>query len=244
MIASLPMYMRPENKGAHDRYWQLIRANLAQNGIDAPINLSQGEDLDHWRRDDLILSQTCGMPYRVHLHGQVQLVGTPYYSLPDCPAGYYNSLFIVGTHETRTDLTDFASASLAVNAMISQSGFAAAQNAAKTAGFQFENLTLSGGHLASAKLVATGKADIAAIDAMTWHDIQKYNDLPGQIKVLMKTVPTPGLPYICALGLDKNMIAQAVTDAIAQLTEKDREALNIHGLIQIPSADYLAIENP
>jgi ABC-type phosphate/phosphonate transport system substrate-binding protein len=244
MIASLPMYMRPENQAAHDRYWQLIRDNLIQNGIDAPEALSQGEDLDHWRRDDLVLSQTCGMPYRLHLHEQVQLVGTPDYNLPDCPAGCYNSLFIVNAHETRTDLSDFASANLAINAMISQSGFAAAQSTAKKAGFQFENLSISGGHIASAKMVATGKADIAAIDAMTWHDIQKYNDFPNQIKVLIKTASTPGLPYICALSIDKQAVARAVTNAITALTEKDRDALNIHGLIQIPRADYLAVENP
>ncbi len=244
MIASLPMYMRPENRVAHDRYWQLIRANLIQNGIDAPETLSGGEDLEHWRRDNLILSQTCGMPYRLHLHEHVQLVGTPDYGLEGCPAGYYTSLFIVNAHETRTDLADFASANLAVNAMISQSGFAAAQTAAKNAGFQFEKLSISGGHLTSAKMVATSKADIATIDAMTWHNIQKYNDFQNQIKVLMKTTPTPGLPYICALGIDKQAVVQAITGAIATLTEKDRDALNIRGLIQIPKADYLAVENP
>lgn len=244
MIASLPMYMRPENKAAHDRYWQLIRANLAQNGIDAPEALSDGEDLKHWRRNDLILSQTCGMPYRLHLHEKVQLVGTPDYGLPDCPAGYYNSLFIVNANDTRTDLADFASATLAVNAMMSQSGFAAAQTAAQEARFQFENLSVSGGHVASANMVATGKADIAAIDAMSWHNMQKYNDFQGLLKVLMKTPATPGLPYICALGFDKNIIAQAVTDAITQLTKKDRDALNMRGLIQIPRADYLAVTTP
>ncbi|MBL4749893.1 MAG: PhnD/SsuA/transferrin family substrate-binding protein [Amylibacter sp.] len=244
MIASLPMYLRPENQGAHDRYWQLIRTNLIQNDIEAPALLSEGETLDHWCRDDLLLSQTCGMPYRLHLHEQVQLVGTPDYGLPDCPAGYYNSVIIVNAHDTRSDLADFASANLAVNAMISQSGFAAVQSTAKKAGFQFENLSISGGHLTSANMVATDKADIAAIDAMTWHDIQKYNDFPNQIKVLMKTTPTPGLPYICALGIDRQAVAQAVTDAIATLTEKDRDALNIHGLIQIPKADYLAVGNP
>ena len=244
MIANLPMYIRPENKGAHDRYWQLIRTNLIQSGIDAPEALSEGEDLDHWRRDDLVLSQTCGMPYRLHLHEHVQLVGTPDYGLPNCRAGYYNSVFIVKADEARANLADFASANLVVNAMMSQSGFAAAQSAAKTAGFQFENLSISGGHLTSATMVATGKVDIAAIDAMTWHDIQKYNDFPSQIKVLMKTSPTPGLPYICALGIDRQAVAHAVTDAISALTEKDRDALNIRGLIQIPRADYLAVDNP
>ena len=92
MIASLPMYMRPENKAAHERYWQLIAAKLTKSGIIAPTDLDDCEDNDHWLRDDLVLSQTCGMPYRLFLHGNVQLIGTPDYGLPDCDAGYYNKI--------------------------------------------------------------------------------------------------------------------------------------------------------
>ncbi len=244
MIASLPMYLRPENAGAHDRYWQLIAANLKQNGIDASMQLGVCEDNDHWLRGDLVLSQTCGMPYRLSLHGHVQLVGTPDYALPDCTAGYYNSIFIVNAQDDRTQLTDFADENLAITSKTSQSGYAAPLNEAAKAGFQFKTQTLSGGHGNSAKMVASGEVDIAAVDAMTWHNIQKYGDFAGQIKVLAKTEPTPGLPYICALGLDKTVIAQAVTDAIDALTDTDRDSLNISGLIQIPSADYLAVENP
>ncbi len=244
MIASLPMYMRPENKDAHNRYWQLISANLAHSGIAAPAHLSEGEDTVHWLRRDLVLSQTCGMPYRLRLHGHVQLVGTPDFGSENCPAGYYNSIFIVNTQQTRTKLGDFRTASIAVNAMISQSGYAAPQTAAKKAGFQFENITVSGGHVTSAKWVASGQADIAAIDEVTWRNIQKYDDFSSDLKVLTKTEPTPALPYICAFGMDKDMIAQAVTNAIAQLTPADRNSLNIRGLIQIPSEAYLAIENP
>lgn len=244
MIASLPMYMRPENKDAHDHYWQLIAANLSKNGIDAPTQLGVCEDSDHWLRDDLVLSQTCGMPYRLSLHGKVQLVGTPDYDLPNCDAGYYNSIFIVNSKDTRTKLTDFASANLAITSKTSQSGYAAPLNEAKKLGFHFETQTLSGGHGNSAKMVADGQIDIAAVDAMTWHNIQKYGDFVGQFRVITQTDTTPGLPYICALGMDKAVIAQAVIDAISALTEEDRACLNIRGLIQIPSADYLAVENP
>lgn len=244
MIASLPMYLRPENKGAHDRYWQLISTGLHKGGIDAPTHLNVCEGCDHWLRDDLVLSQTCGMPYRLFLHGHVQLVGTPDYALPDCDAGYYNSIFIINADDNRTKLADFASANLAITSKTSQSGYAAPLDAAKQAGFQFETQTLSGSHANSAKMVASGEVDIAAIDAMTWHNIVKYDDFPQQLKVLTKTAATPGLPYICALGLDKTIVAQTVTEAINALTPEDRKCLNLSGLIQIPSADYLAVENP
>ena len=244
MIASLPMYQRPENKAAHNRYWQIIAANLNRNGIDAPTHLSECDDNNHWLRTDLVLSQTCGMPYRLSLHSKVQLVGTPDFGTPSCPAGYYNSVFIINTQDTRTKLSGFKTAQIAVNEMTSQSGFAAPQNAAKKTGFQFNNITLSGGHATSAKMVATGQADIAAIDAETWRNIQKYDDFATELRVLCSTEPTPALPYICAVGLDKAIIAQAITDAIDALSNEDRTCLNIRGLVQIPSADYLAIENP
>ena len=244
MIASLPMYTRPENTSAHDRYWQLITTELNKRGIDAPTQLSVCEDDDHWLRGDLVFSQTCGMPYRLFLHGHAQLIGTPDYGLPDCAAGYYNSIFIVNAQDTRTKLADFASANLAITSKTSQSGYAAPLNEAAKAGFHFETQTLSGGHVNSAKMVASKEVDITAVDAMTWHNIRKYGDFAGQLKVIAQTDPTPGLPYICALGLDKTVIAQAVTDAIAALSNEDRACLNIRGLIQIPSADYLAVENP
>jgi ABC-type phosphate/phosphonate transport system substrate-binding protein len=238
------MYMRPENRDAHDRYWQLVAANLAQSGIDAPMELGVCEDSDHWLRDDLVLSQTCGMPYRLSLHGHVQLVGTPDYALPGCAAGYYNSIFIVNAKDSRTKLADFADATLAVTSKTSQSGYAAPLNEARKRGFQFKNRTLSGGHGNSAKMVATGAVDIAAVDGMTWHNIQKYGDFAGQLKIITETEPTPGLPYICALGLDKNIVAKAVSNAIDALTDTDRDSLHIRSLIQIPSETYLAVENP
>jgi ABC-type phosphate/phosphonate transport system substrate-binding protein len=244
VIASLPMYLRPENTGAHNRFWQLISTNLHHNGLDAPAELGACEDSDHWLRDDLVLSQTCGMPYRLSLHGRVQLVGTPDYALPDCPPGYYNSIFIVNAKDDRAELAEFAAAMLAITSKTSQSGYAAPLNEATKRGFQFRNLTLSGGHANSAKMVASGQVDIAAVDGMTWHNIQKYGDFSGKLKVIAQTDPTPGLPYICALGIEKDLVAQAITDAIDALTEKDRDCLNIHGLIKIPSADYLAVENP
>lgn len=244
MIASLPMYLRPENQTAHDHFWKLIRDGLAPKGIDAPARLDAGVDLDFWKRDDLVLSQTCGMPYRLFLHGKVQLVGTPDYGLEGCPAGYYNSAIITNIKDDRTDIAEFSTANMAVNSNISQSGYAAPQNEAKKLGFQFENITMSGGHLNSAKMVATGQAEIAAIDGVTLQNITRYDDIARNIKVLTTTTPTPGLPYICALGLDRNAIAQTVSDAIDALTPEDRASLGIKSLIPIPSADYLAVENP
>lgn len=244
MIASLPMYMRAENKTAHYNYWQLIRSGLSHNRIDAPAQLQDGMGVDFWTRDDLLLSQTCGMPYRLFLNGKVQLVGTPDYGLKGCPAGYYNSVLITSAKDTRSDISDFATDKLAINSKTSQSGFAAPQNEAKLHGFQFENILISEGHVASAKLVVSGEAQIAAIDAITWQNIELYDDFAGNLKVLSRTQPTPGLPYICALGQDKDRINDAVSAAIQSLSPEDQGKLGIKSLIPLPASEYMAIENP
>jgi ABC-type phosphate/phosphonate transport system substrate-binding protein len=238
------MYIRAENQSAHDNFWRLIRTGLTCQKIDAPIELQSGEGVDFWQNGDLVLSQTCGMPYRLHLHDKVQLIGTPDYGINGCPKGYYNSVFIVNTIDDRSDIADFANAKLAVNSEISQSGYSAPQSEAKKQGFQFENIVLSHGHVTSAKMVATGQADIAAIDAVTWKNIKKYDDFTRNIKIIAQTPPTPGLPFICALGQNKAGITQAVEAAIETLTDDDRDSLGITSLISIPAADYLAVENP
>ena len=124
MIASLPMYDRPETAAANDRLWTLIREAFG----DGPAQLSRGvEGLAHWRDPALLFSQTCGMPYRLHLHGSVSLFGTPVTTLDD-PPGHYHSVLIARADDNRRGLRDFQHATLAANMDISQSGWAAPQH--------------------------------------------------------------------------------------------------------------------
>jgi hypothetical protein len=58
------------------------------------------------------------------------------------------------------------------------------------------------------------------------------------------TEPTPGLPYITARGRDGSAIFDAVAEAMAALSEPDRAALGLKGMVAIPSRDYLAVPNP
>ena len=65
MIASLPMYDWDEVRAPTDRLWGLVRDNLRASGVAAPDALQRGGDMwGDWLHPDLILSQTCGFPYR------------------------------------------------------------------------------------------------------------------------------------------------------------------------------------
>ncbi len=245
MIASLPMYLRPELVDAHDTYWALINKNLRAHNISAPDRLSSPSDIyASWIDPDLILSQTCGMPYRNYLHSKVQLVGTPDFNITGCEPGYYRSAIIVRNSDTDKTPVEFKDATLAFNSTDSQSGYAAAFSFFKKHGFWFAKRYTSEAHLASALAVAEGRADIAAIDAVTWRLILAYESFSEELSVLDWTDPTPGLPYITAIGHDKRRVFESVSAAIDALPLDTKNLLGIHGLIEIEAAEYLRVSNP
>ena len=245
MIASLIMYDRPELAAAHARYWEAIRQGLADRGIDAPTDLSQeGERFSVWNDPGLILSQTCGMPYRLWLHDKVSLVGTPDYGVQGCLPGYYRSAIVVRRDDDREDLQDFKTATFAYNQTHSQSGYAAPFAHLKPYAFWFENRLEKGLHSNSARAVAEGNADIAALDAVTWRLMERYDDFAGSLRVLAWTEPTPGLPYIAAATAGRALTFAAVESAIAALEPEDRELLSLRGIVAIPKERYLAVPNP
>lgn len=245
MIASLMMYARPELEGAHSRFWMHIQDSLAARAITAPDKLSQtAGEFSVWEDPALVLSQTCGMPYRTRLHGHVQIVATPDYGLEDCPAGYYRSAIIVRADDPRETLQEFKTALMTYNMDHSQSGFAALYNHTLPLGLWFANRVESGGHLRSALMVANGDADIASVDAQTWRLIQRFEPFADQLRILEYTTPTPALPYITGPQHNPTLIYEAVSEALSTLDATDREALDLRGLVKIEPSKYLAVPNP
>lgn len=245
-IAALGMYDRAEVQPANDRLWALIRAGLRVRGIPAPETLTRGEMayMPGWLSPDLLLSQTCGFPYRARLHGHVALVGTPDYGLPDCPPGHYCSVFVARADDPR-DLAAMGGTPLAYNDGLSQSGWAAPQNHARSLGLTFPAGLQTGGHIASARAVAEGRADLAALDALTWAMIQDHDPaLTAALREVARTAPTPGLPLITAITNDPAPIRAAVEQAIAALPRPDRTTLHLRGLVRIPAEAYLAVPTP
>ena len=239
-IASLQMYLRPETVKAHTRYWSLIRQHLGHGDT----SLSDFADIDAaWTHPDLLLSQTCGLPFRAFLKDCVTLIGTPDYGIDGCPAGFYHSVFLARSEDPRASVTDFLGAPFARNMTHSQSGWAApeAHLAHLAPGESFRAHAIdTGGHRASAQAVAEGRADLACLDAVTWALIRRHDAFASALRVIDTTRPTPGLPYIAAPGVDAAALFAAISQAISALNSEDRDALMLKGLTRIPKARYLA----
>lgn len=246
MIASLGMYDFGPAQAANDRLWARVRDGLRARGIDAPEALTRGEHAywDAWQSPDLILSQTCGYPFRARLHDKVAYVGTPDYAVEGCPPGYYRSVFVARADDPRRTLQDFDGARFAYNEPLSQSGWAAPQTHAAKLGLRLPPTLQTGGHRLSAQAVAEGRAEIAALDAVTFDLLQGVEPAMAGLKEIARTDPTPGLPYITARGQDAEHLFDTLSAAIAALAPEDRAALHLKALVRIPLADYLAVPNP
>lgn len=226
MTAWLGMYDMPHLRSANDTLWQAIRARLGFG----PDALSRATDpWPVWQDPDLILAQTCSLPFRALLSEKVQLVGTPDYDLPGCPAGYYRSVLVAKKPLSQCQ-------TFAYNDRLSQSGWAAAQPF--VGGLTM--LDPTGSHAASATAVAKDVADVAALDAVTWRHIQ--SEFPD-LTVVAETDPTPGLPLITSQRHNPDDIAQAVRAGLADALDA-AHALNIRGLVSIPADTYLGLPLP
>lgn len=238
MIAALPMYDRPELRAETDALWRAIRDALRSRGIDAPHALTRDRDpWDIWQDPDLILAQTCGLPYRARLHDKVTLVATPDYALPGCPPGHYCSVILAHGADVPNRPR------VAVNDPLSQSGWAALQAWAAAAGLPLGPVTITGSHAASARAVAEGRVDLAAIDAQTWRQLLRFDGADPALEIA-RTSPTPGLPLITAAGRDPAPIRAALSEAMATLPAASAAALDLKGFVTIAPTAYRAIPIP
>jgi phosphonate ABC transporter substrate-binding protein len=219
VIASLPMYWRDETAPAWREFWATVRSAAAREGLDLP-DLTPPDALPddwgrHWLSSDLVLSQTCSLPYRTRLADHVKYVGTFDFGL-DTPPGHYCSLIIA----RKMQVPD--TPRLACNAPDSQSGWAVAF---EHLGPRIGSKVMTGSHAASLAAVADGHADIAFVDAVTWRTLERYDPNAARVHVVGRTPSSPGLPLIAARGIDPAPLRAALTDATRALGTDDNADL-------------------
>lgn len=249
MIASLPMYDAPVLHAAWDAFWRDIATGLQAAGLtDVPMALTGGDDLwAIWDHPQLLLAQTCGLPFRTRrasghsLFETRTLLGAFDFGLPDTPPGWYHSVFIARTDDARHSLNEFAGAHLAYNDPLSQSGWAAVVDT----GLQFQLGSATGSHAGSLRAVASGQADIAALDAVSWRLLQHTDPQQASaVRVVARSDPRPGLPLITADAALAEMLITALAKSAAAPPKALADILGLAGFVVLDAADYLALDVP
>lgn len=230
---ALPMYLGAPD--AVQTLWTVLREALVLKGLQQlPEAISWPQDLHaHWRAPDLLLSQTCGYPLTHALQGQVQLLGCFRYAAPGCEGIYCRSVLIARKESAHLALEDFRNQRVAFNSTDSQSGYNALRALLAPLAQQgrfFSQALATGGHRLSVDAVREGRADLAAIDCVTWALLQMHDAAATEgLCAIGHSAPYPGLPLITSLhtppeqvqalrhGLRGLVIAPAAAQALGQL---------------------------
>jgi ABC-type phosphate/phosphonate transport system substrate-binding protein len=240
------MYDFDELRPATDALWAAIAARLD----DAPASLTRGRALDEvWTDPALLLGQTCGYPLVTHLRGRVTLVATPRYRAQGCAGALYCSAVIVRAGDVARELADLRGRRCAVNDAASNSGMNALRAAvAAVAGGPrfFCDVLMTGGHVESLRAVAEERADVAAIDCVTWALLRDVRpQAVAGLRVLAWTEASAGLPLVTSLRTDR-ATRHALQRALQEVARDPalapvRDALRLEGFELLSLRSYESV---
>ena len=230
MLVSLPMYDWPEVATQTDSLWQLIANEFKQLDLAVPEHLNRSEPLERlWTGGDILFSQTCGWPLVEKLGHSVALLCGPVYNVEGCKSTMYSSRIICRASDSRAELKDFQGSIVVINGENSQSGFQAMKSSLVEKSLKapfFSKQVVSGAHRESANMVANGKADLCAIDPVSWQLAKRFEpEIATQLRVIGETPYTPGLPYICSVDILNPSQLQTIRESLLKLMNNLPETL-------------------
>lgn len=238
-IASLGMYDHPGQRTANDAIWDALSTALRGRGIDAPLALDRSRSVDEvWRDPDLLLGQACGYPLVSEPDLDLRVIGIPVYDVPDCATGRHLSYIVARRDDSGDALIDYLGRRAAINSPRSNTGynlFRATIAGLAGDGRFFGEVIETGSHRASVGAIVAGAADIAAIDAVTFAAIRRYE--PGTVaglRVLAVTPSSPAPPFVTARTTDRTTV-EALRAALAEIIQAPaladaREALFLRNI--------------
>jgi ABC-type phosphate/phosphonate transport system substrate-binding protein len=242
------MYDLPQLATATDALWRAIAERLADAGLGGvPFSLTRSTDYaTAWRDPGLLLGQACGYPLMKLYSGAARIVATPLYTSPDCEGARHCSVFITNRKAGRRTLRDLRGSVCAVNSFDSNTGMNLLRAAiAPLAGGEafFHSVVVTGSHLASLEAVADGRANLAAIDCVSFAHFHRFEAaLVRNVAQIGRSAMTPAPPFITASETDDPTLAvlrAALVNVVADhRLDSVLAALSLAGFEVLPDADY------
>ncbi|HEX3639188.1 MAG TPA: PhnD/SsuA/transferrin family substrate-binding protein [Paraburkholderia sp.] len=245
-IAALPMYNVTPALASAWREWldEVLRMAKPACRIVEPDEELHG----FWRRPNVLLSQTCGYPLMHGLHEQVQVIATPRFDAPGCDGADYSSVLVTRAQASFDSLAACRGGRAAYNQDDSNSGMNVFRHAvaplARDRAF-FSAVLRTGSHLGSLRAVVDDRADIAAIDCVTFAFVcDELPELARKVRQIGVTAASPGLPLIASNNVPPATI-ETLREALneAQLAQPERaKRLRLKGFSALSLIEYERIE--
>jgi len=244
MRAMISMYDMPERRPAIAAWWAGLARHWRAAGLgDIPQSAHMPDDLYAlWLAPDLFIAQTCGYPLTHALKDRVTLVATPCYAVDGCVGSSYLSMIVARRDSDLQSLDDIAGKVAAINGYDSQSGCNALRHSLIGKGAP-ARIVETGGHRRSMAAVREGRADVAAIDCVTYANLQAV--APHEVaplRVIARSARAPGLPYVTRRDVspaDLQKLREGLQTAISDPALAEvRSTLLIAGIEILPLQAY------
>ena len=239
--AELLMYVAPAPIEQANQQWiARILDHLGMGRLDAAhLDLHS-----LWLAPELLLTQTCGYPLMTQLRGQVRVIGRPRYELPHSSQGEHCSLLLTRDDNARFTLSDFYNSRGVINGHDSNSGMNLLRERLaplQRDGRFFASVAISGAHRESLRWLREDRADLAAIDSVTYDYLARFapQEVAG-LRIVSRSAPSPTLPYIGPLGLSDEQVIQlrqAMNQALQDLPQV-AETLGLQAVLPASEDDY------
>ena len=233
-IASLAMYPFVAIRPDHERLWDAVRARLPFEAPDLDWTIEHDEAC---RRDDLLIGQTCGWPLITDLASSVLVVGTFDCDVEGAAGGTYYSLLVSRDPDPLVEILQRPDLTVAANSSDSLSGWVSLHSVAASQGVSLDAVEWTGSHASSVEAVRLGRADLAAIDSVSWTHI----DTTG-LSVVGRGPRIPCLPLVTSRSSTETVVGELRRGFAAAVSDPSMAstcaALRIRGFLDRELADY------
>ncbi|MEZ5831027.1 MAG: PhnD/SsuA/transferrin family substrate-binding protein [Dongiaceae bacterium] len=244
MRAMISMYDMPERRSATAAWWSGLARHWRDAGLASIPDASElpGDPYELWLAPDLFIAQTCGYPLTHRLRDRVTLVATPCYAVDGCVGPAYHSVIVARRDSDIRTLDDVGGKVAAINGYDSQSGWNALRHSLIGKGAP-ARVVETGGHRKSVAAVREGRADIAAIDCVTYAGLETVAPREvAPLHVVARSASAPALPYVTRRDISPSDLEKLRAGLHAAITDpalaETRTALLIAGIEVLPLRAY------
>lgn len=231
-LAALPWYDFPSTRRSLDAVWRETRSLLGARGIgQIPVALNhEAPYTEFFSYPQLVLSQCCGLDLFQPLASNVVPFAAPVITAFDVSPGKYFS------HIVARSSANLHTPHVIINNRFSHSGHTTVKIWLEVHGKSHYTVSESGSHAQSLAALREGRADIAAIDALSWLHL----DTTG-LEILDSSEPAPAPPFI--MGKHSIIPAEELAAALSEAFERHGHQLGMGGVVPVSRGQYREIAN-
>ena len=213
--------------------------------VQTPDSSVHAELMKMWRSNDMVLSQSCGLPFMEELHQFVNVIGTPLWTDVSDERGRYQTVIVVREALGISSIAEVQGMRPVVSNTQSLSGWCslgvAIAEVTNDPSF-VRPFVQSGGHARSLQMLQDNNADFASIDAATFRLLKRHRPkLTNGLRTIGHGPVVPATPIIVSKSstVDADELYRVVSGVFGRSDLQSALAeIGINGFVRLANSDY------